>query len=104
MKFSLFYIPCSSKQEAKYIACSLLESQFIACANIIDRVGSLYIWEGEIQEDNEVLLLVKSKTDNFSRIEKEVKKLHSYDYPCVIQLDIAEGNAEYLDWIDKNTL
>ena len=92
-----------SKEESEKISRSLVEKDLAACVNIIPSVQSVYKWEGEINTDNELLLVIKGRTDNLEALEKEVLQLHSYDTPEVISFSIEKGNKEYLNWM-SNTL
>ena len=104
MDRQLIYITASSDEEARTIARTLVEERLAACANILGRIGSVYWWEGELQEDDEVALIVKSTDALVPRIVERVKTLHSYDCPCVVALPIAAGNAAFLDWIGAETV
>ena len=95
----LIYITCKDQKEAKSISKKLLEDRLVACTNI-HPIESMYWWKGKIQEGSEVVLLAKTKEDNYEKIEQAVKKLHSYDIPCIIKLG-AECNKEYDGWVDK---
>lgn len=103
MSLSLIYIPCSNCSEATTIARTLLEERLIACANILDGVTSIYRYEGEVQEATEAVLILKSKTDLYEKIEARVSDLHSYDCPCIIQLDTEQAHAPFLEWVNQNT-
>jgi periplasmic divalent cation tolerance protein len=104
MDRQLIYITASSDEEARTIARTLVEERLAACANILGRIGSVYWWENELQEDDEVALIVKSTDALVPRIVERVKALHSYDCPCVVALPIAAGNAAFLDWIGAETV
>lgn len=99
---SLIYITCKDKSEAKNIAKHLLEKKLIACANFFP-INSMYWWEGKIHDDKEFLLLAKTTKKNASKVKKEVKKLHSYDIPCILEIDV-DGNKEFIDWVDRVTM
>ncbi len=100
--YSAVYVTASSKEEARKISESLLNERFAACVNIFP-INSLYWWEGEITEDEEYAMLIKTKMDFLEKIEEKVKEIHSYEVPCVISLPITFGSKEYLAWIDKET-
>jgi periplasmic divalent cation tolerance protein len=104
MDRQLIYITASSDEEARTIARTLVEERLAACANILGRIGSVYWWEDELQEDDEVALIVKSTDALVPRIVERVKALHSYDCPCVVALPISAGNAAFLDWIGAETV
>lgn len=99
-EFCTIYVTCSDKEEAKNICKSLLSEKLIACGNIIDGATSIYEWQGELCEDNEALLFIKTKSDKSEMVVQKIKALHSYDVPCVVKWDITGGNDEYLDWIN----
>ena len=76
-----------------------MEKKLVACANIMS-IKSVYWWEGKINNENEVVCLVKTKKENFEKVKEEVKKIHSYEVPCIMKFDV-EANKEYEDWIRK---
>jgi len=102
MEFALFYLTFPSQQAAKKVGKLLLEEGLVACVNIITGVSSMYIWEGEFFDESEFILIGKSKKNLFEKIEKLVKKEHSYDCPCVLMLEINRGNDEFLSFIESN--
>lgn len=96
-------VTCSSNREAKKIAGSLLDKRLVACANIIPGIGSRFWWKGKIESAREVLVMMKTKKENFTKIEDEVKKLHSYEVPEIVALPITFGSKGYLNWIGEET-
>ena len=84
--------------EAKFIGRTLVKERLVACANMFP-ITSIYHWDG-LQENEEVVLLVKTTTEKVKKIEQRVKELHSYDVPCIISLAI-DGSDEYLAWIKR---
>lgn len=99
MKFSIGYITAPTKTEAKEIMMELFEHGLIACANIISGTESYYVWNDELQHENEVIMIIKTHSKNESKIIKAVKKMHSYDCPCIIFVPLTDGNKDYLRWI-----
>ncbi len=87
-------------QEAKTIAKKVVEERLAACVNVVPKVESYYIWEGELQEDSEALLIIKTVGHNLDALEKRVKELHSYEVPEFIAIQVQEGSEDYLSWID----
>jgi periplasmic divalent cation tolerance protein len=98
------YVTASSREEALNIGRTLVGERLAACANIFDGVSSIYWWQGRLIEEGEVSLILKSTSDLIPALITRVKQLHSYDCPCVVALPIAQGNPDYLDWIDKETI
>lgn len=96
---TLVYITCKDKREAERISMRLLRKRLIACANIFP-VSSMYRWNKKIIKDNENVVIAKTKDKNFKRIVAEVKKMHSYQIPCILKID-AEANKDYERWANK---
>ena len=95
-------VTASSVKEAETIGRGLVENRLAACVNICTGVRSLFRWQGGIEEQEEVLLLVKSRSDLLPSIIGAVKRLHSYTVPEVIALPILAGSPDYLAWIDES--
>ena len=103
MKFNIVYITFGNKDQANEIGKILVSERLVACVNIIDNINSIYWWDGKIQNDNEVVLIAKTRDSLVSKIIERVKSLHSYTCPCVVSLPITGGNKDFLKWIQKET-
>lgn len=99
--YSLIYITTSETLESKKIANTLLEKRLVACTNIIPQITSLYLWKGKIEMDNESLLIAKTRDDKVDQVIERVKELHSYETPCILQLEVKKGSEEYLQWMEN---
>jgi periplasmic divalent cation tolerance protein len=88
-------------EEARKIAGALVEKRLAACVNIYP-VTSVYRWEGEIEEEGEIALSIKSISERFEEIRKAIRALHSYDLPAVTVWEI-RGDRDYLTWITDST-
>ncbi len=99
MDFYLFTVTVPNIEEGKKIAGSLVESRLAACVQIIKDISSVYRWKGEIQEDNEHLLLIKTTEDNSESIIQKINEIHSYDIPECIGFKVEKGSQKYLNWI-----
>lgn len=84
---------------AERIGRALVEERLAACVNLVPGVRSLYRWEGAVQDDPEVLLIVKTREDRLAELAERVRALHPYDLPEVLALAAAGGSAGYLDWV-----
>lgn len=98
--YSLIYITTSEPLESKKIAKTLLEEKLVACTNIIPQINSLYLWKGEIEENDESILIAKTKTDKVDQVIKRVEEIHSYETPCILQLEVKTGSECYLQWME----
>lgn len=100
--YIVIFVTASGKQEAEKIASGLVEKRLAACVNIVEKVGSLFHWQGKIDRAEEALLIIKSKKQKLNQIIKLVKSLHSYQMPEIIALPIIGGDKKYLNWIDES--
>src|ERR1041385_1229842 len=96
------FITAGSVQEATKIADTLVHSELAACVQMLPEMQSIYVWEGEVQRETEVLLLVKTTRANFADLEREVRAIHSYETPEIIALPIAAGSEAYLKWLTSS--
>lgn len=96
---TLVYITCKDDKEAKKVSMHLLRKRLIACANIFP-IKSMYWWNKKIVNDNEHVIIAKTKNKRFERVAGEVKKIHSYTIPCILKID-AISNKEYERWVNK---
>ena len=103
MKANLIYITAGSLDEARTIGKELVSNRLAASANIIDNMNSLYWWDGEVQDDREVILIAKTVEALVPELIDKVKSMHSYECPCIVSLPIIDGNPAFLEWIAKET-
>lgn len=96
-QITIFYIPTPNRKVAEEIACDLLDKKLIACANIVDS-GSIYVWEDEVQRENEALLLVKAFNENVDAIHEHVEKIHPYKTPLIGHY-ACNVNDAYFAWM-----
>ena len=103
MSAFLVYITASDKAEAMQIARALVESRYVACANVHQNVTSVYRWEGRLREETETVLTVKTRAELLNPLIEKVNAMHSYDCPCIVAMPIHDGNPEFLNWIEAET-
>lgn len=102
MSYFMVYVTAKDEKEAKDVADILLKKRLVACANIFP-INSFYWWKGEIQNDSEIALIMKTREKHTDQIISEIKSIHSYEVPCIEFLQISDGNPDYLKWIEKET-
>lgn len=90
---------CPNNEVAQRIAKKLVTEKLAACVNIVPNITSVYEWQGELQQDNEVMLIIKTKSSLFTQLKQKIEQLHPYDVAEIIALDIQQGNELYLNWI-----
>jgi periplasmic divalent cation tolerance protein len=98
-------ITVPSKEVGEQIAASLLEKQLAACVNVVSPISSIFTWQGEINHEQETLLIVKSRADLFEgQLIPAVLAIHPYQVPEIIALPIIMGLSSYLKWIEEVTV
>ncbi len=100
---SVILVTAGSDEEASRIGRTLVEEKLVACVNIIPRIRSIYWWQGEVCDDEEVLLIMKSATSKYPLIQDRIRALHSYEVPEIITFPIVQGLPEYLKWVIHST-
>jgi periplasmic divalent cation tolerance protein len=97
-------ITVPSLEVGRQIASALVEQRLAACFNMLPAVNSLFHWQGSVSEEQEFLLMVKTRRNLFeSRLIPAVRQIHPYETPEIIALPILVGNQDYLDWIEAET-
>lgn len=102
-EYVMIMVTCSSLEEARLLAVSLLERKLAACANIKGGVESHYWWEGRLESAEEALIIFKTRKELLGNFTEAVKSLHSYSVPEVIAFSIIGGNPGYFNWIEDST-
>lgn len=88
---------------AERIAETVVDERLAACVNLVPGLTSVYRWQGQIQRDAEVLLIIKTRSTVYPLLEARIRELHPYEVPEIIALPIQAGSAAYLNWIADNT-
>ena len=96
-------VTCASRKEAERLARAVVENKLAACVNVVAApVKSVYRWKGKIDTAEEFPLMIKTTRRKFSALEREIRRLHSYETPEIIAVPILEGSAAYLRWIAES--
>lgn len=94
----LIYATTPTEKIATDIAEKLLQSNLIACANIFPSIKSIYKWEGKINNDTEIVVILKTRKNKFITIKEEIEKIHPYQVPCIAAID-AETNSKFFEFV-----
>ncbi|NP_001158614.1 CutA homolog [Oncorhynchus mykiss] len=96
---SAAFVTCPNEQVAKDPARGIVEKKLAACVNIVPQITSVYEWQGKVQEDSEVLLMIKTRSSKVASLAEYVRSNHPYEVAEVISLPIEQGNPPYLKWL-----
>jgi periplasmic divalent cation tolerance protein len=99
MSVMFVYATAGDAAEAKRIARRVVEERLAACANVIERVSSVYWWQGEVHEAGEAAIVLKSTGERVDALIARIKALHSYDCPAVVAIPVAAGFPGFLEWV-----
>lgn len=94
---------CPSSEVARMIARQLIERRLAACVNVLAPCHSVYEWQGEVCEESEVPLLIKTSVARYAAVEALIRELHPYELPEIVAVDIAAGSPAYLAWVEGQT-
>ncbi len=101
--YIMVFSTCDSAELATKLAETLVEKKLAACVNIIPGMESVYHWQGKVQRDREILLLIKTRQSCFCNLQQTMKALHNYELPEIIAVPIESGEKHYLDWLRSST-
>jgi periplasmic divalent cation tolerance protein len=93
---------CGNDEDAGALARTLVERRLAACVNAVGNVASTYRWKGEVQQDRETLLIIKTTARRLAAVEKTIREQSKYDLPEVLALPVETGSANYLAWIRES--
>ncbi len=96
-------ITAGTAGDAERLAETLVREKLAACVNVLPGVTSLYRWQGAVQRDSEVLLIVKTRRPLLAQLTARVRALHSYHVPEIVALPIVAGSEPYLHWLAEAT-
>ena len=97
------YVTTSSELEAIKLGRTVVKERLAACANVLGEIKSIYWWEDSLQTDNENTLILKTVSEKLEALINRLKQIHSYECPCIVALNIQQGDREFLDWITRET-
>jgi len=93
---------CPNAEIAEQLAILLVEQHLAACINIVPGMTSIYRWQGKVEKDTEVLLLIKTTRDRYGAVESTIQQHHPYELPEIIAVTVEDGSPDYLRWITSS--
>ena len=102
MTSMIFIVTVPNIDEGRKIAKILIDNRIVACVNIFQNITSLYRWKGKVEEDNELLLIIKTTEEKSKLLINKIEEIHSYETPECIGFKIENGSKKYLNWIQES--
>ena len=99
----MVFVTVASEEEGKRIGSILVENQLAACVNMVPQIFSIFRWQGNIENEKEILLLIKTTENRVDALIDKVKEIHSYDVPEILAIPVFTGNKDYIDWVVEET-
>ena len=103
MDIIVIYCTVPDKKVAKNITKIIMKHKLAACVSMVDRVNSVFSWDGEICEEKEILMMIKTRRTNYAKIKLVIEDLHPYTVPEIIALPVVDCSEDYLKWLVKET-
>jgi len=100
---SIVMVTVGNGEEALSIARTLVEEKLVACVNMVPRIRSIYRWKGEICDEEEQLLIMKTRSELYPALQSRIRQIHSYEVPEIITFPVTDGLSEYLNWVVDST-
>lgn len=102
-EYIFVYTTFPDEEKAKEVGEHLIKEKLAACVNLWP-IKSIYSWRDEIQHDQEVGMIIKTRKELYEKVEKRLKELHPYEVPAILEIEIRRGLEEYLEWVKEMTL
>jgi periplasmic divalent cation tolerance protein len=102
--FALVLVTAPDLKTARKLAKAALTARLIACANLVPKIESHYLWQGKLETSAEVLLVLKTTRARLTKLEKLILAKHPYDTPEFVVLRFNKGNERYLSWVQASWL
>lgn len=104
MDIIVIYCTVPNKKLAKEITKVLMKHRLAACVSMVENVKSVFSWDGEICEEKEILMMIKTRRSNYGKIKLVIEDMHSYSVPEIIALPVVDCSEDYLKWLAKETV
>ncbi len=101
-KLSLLYTTFPNEEEASRICRLLLEKRLVACVNVLGKIKSLYFWEEQLEESQEVAVLLKTTYEKVSDVIETLQNLHPYETPAIVEIPIERGGKSFFKWVQDS--
>jgi periplasmic divalent cation tolerance protein len=102
-KLSVILVTAPSQEVANQLAHSLLTERLAACVTVVPRVMSIYAWEGKLEQAEEALMMIKTRSSRYAEVEQHIRTHHPYDTPEIVEIPVGQATQKYLQWVMQET-
>ncbi|WP_462164747.1 divalent-cation tolerance protein CutA [Pseudoalteromonas xiamenensis] len=100
-KYRLVFTTTGNEQQANALATQIVQNKLASCVNLLNNVHSIYEWQGNVVEDTECKLIIKTRADKVDALKQFLIEHHSYDVPEIQVVPVVDGHADYFHWMDE---
>ncbi|WP_430475455.1 divalent-cation tolerance protein CutA [Thalassospira lucentensis] len=100
-QMSFLYVTVPDMETARMIAGGAIREKLAACANVLLQMTAIYEWDGDVEEENELIVILKTSQATAPALAQWVEQHHPYEVPCVLEIPLGRGNHDYVSWLQK---
>jgi periplasmic divalent cation tolerance protein len=100
-EMSFLYVTVPDMEMARVIAGGAIREKLAACANVLPQMTAIYEWDGDVEEESELVVILKTTKVTAPVLAKWVEDHHPYEVPCVLEIPLGRGNQDYVSWLQK---
>ncbi|MBX2830889.1 MAG: divalent-cation tolerance protein CutA [Rhodospirillales bacterium] len=100
-EMSFLYVTVPDMETARLLAGGAIREKLAACANVLPQMTAIYEWGGDVEEESELIVILKTSTSTASSLAQWLEQHHPYEVPCVLEIPLGRGNHDYVSWLQK---
>ncbi|WP_114113283.1 divalent-cation tolerance protein CutA [Thalassospira povalilytica] len=98
-EMSFLYVTVPDMEIARVIAGGAIREKLAACANVLPQMTAIYEWNGDVEEESELVVILKTSRNKAQFLAKWVEEHHPYEVPCILEIPLGRGNHDYVSWL-----
>ena len=91
-----------TQEQANLLAEELVIGRLASCVNMLPVHRSVYLWQGKVCDDQELLLIIKTTKQHYAQVEATIQELHNYELPEILAFNVSHGEKNFLNWITES--
>ncbi len=98
-EMSFLYVTVPDMDTARTIAGGAIKEKLAACANVLPQMTAIYEWDGDVEEENEMIVILKTSRTTATDLAQWIDEHHPYEVPCILEVPLGRGNHDYVSWL-----